>query len=229
MFASRCGWARLASIGLLIGCGPAVEGRPTLDTTGSPGDVGRAPAIAHQTPPRGSTTQLPDFFGDTSGADIAGGAREVLVALKARNADRIAALTHPVRGLRFSAYPAVRPDSDVVLQRTDIASIFRDSTPRQWGYADGSGHPLILSFERYYRRFVYDVDFAAAPVVQYNQGPVRGGNTGSNIARVGAVSRHIAKMIPASLRATPTTATRCVLHPGHIELAHPHINDAESA
>lgn len=108
-------------------------------------------------------------------------AREVMGALKSRNGTRLSALTHPDKGVRFTPYGFVHADRDVILSRGQIAGMFNDTTVRTWGTADGSGEPLTFPFEQYYRRFVYDIDFSAAPVVRYNQPPAKVGNTPNNI------------------------------------------------
>jgi hypothetical protein len=109
--------------------------------------------------------------------------REVVAALKSRDGARLARLVHPDKGVRFSPYSFVRAGHDLVLTRDRLAQVFRDTTSLTWGTADGSGETLTFPFEQYYRRFVYDVDFAAAPVVRYNQPPARMGNTPNNIAQ----------------------------------------------
>jgi hypothetical protein len=111
-------------------------------------------------------------------------AREVVAALKARDGQALSARAHPTKGVRFSPYPYVRADSDVMLSRQQLAGIFGDSSTRRWGYADGSGAPLDWTFNRYYDRYVYDADFSKAPVVRANAGPAKSGNTPNNVAEV---------------------------------------------
>ena len=124
------------------------------------------------------------IHGDTTGATIAAVARSALAALKQRDGQRLAELIHPVKGVRFSAFAYVRADSDIVVPRESASHIFRDTTRRVWGHADGTGDPLHWTFDQYYARYVYDVDFAQAPAVRYNQGPIRSGNTPSNLRQV---------------------------------------------
>lgn len=110
-------------------------------------------------------------------------AREVIGALQSRDGARLASLVHPVKGVRFTPYPFVRLDHDLVLSREQVARAFMDTTRRTWGTADGSGAPITRRFGDYYRQFVYDVDFAAAPVVRSNQPPAKPGNSPGNIAQ----------------------------------------------
>jgi hypothetical protein len=111
-------------------------------------------------------------------------ARDVLAALKARDGTRLATYVHPTRGVRFSPYAYVRPDSDVVISRADALRLFSDSTKRVWGQLDGSGLAINETFAGYYRRFVYNADFATAPSLAFDRPPVREGNTPSNLRTV---------------------------------------------
>jgi hypothetical protein len=111
-------------------------------------------------------------------------AGEVLDAIKRRDGPRLAAMVHPRKGARFSPYSYVHADSDVVIARSAVATLFTDTLARTWGHADGSGEPITLPFAGYYRRFVYDVDFAAAPQRRVNGAPIRAGNLPSNLKEV---------------------------------------------
>jgi hypothetical protein len=110
--------------------------------------------------------------------------RAVLEALKARDEGRLAALVHPTKGVRFSPYAYVHPESDVVLRREQIAGMYASAAKRVWGTADGSGAPIEVTFAEYDRRFVYNADYRAAPRVAYDSLPLHSGNTPSNIGTV---------------------------------------------
>lgn len=122
--------------------------------------------------------------------------REVLEALKARDGARLAALVHPAKGLRFSLYGHVFTDRDVVIPRDSVARLFGDSTPRLWGEQDGSGDPIRLSFPDFYRRFVYGVDFAAAPQQRIDSTPIRPGNSIFNLRAAYPNARWVERHFP---------------------------------
>lgn len=107
-------------------------------------------------------------------------ARDTVLALKSQDGTKLAALAHPAKGVRFTPYPHVGP-RDVVLAGTDLRGAFTDTRIRDWGTYDGRGDPIELTFADYYRRFVYDVDFANAPEVAYNR-VIGSGNTIENTA-----------------------------------------------
>jgi hypothetical protein len=116
---------------------------------------------------------------------------EVLAALKERNASRLARLVHPSRGVRFSPFAYVRSDSDVVIRPDSVGLLFTDQTRRVWGHSDGTGDPIVLTFTNYYERYVYDVDFAAAPRRAFDAPPIRSGNTPSNLRAAYPTARWI--------------------------------------
>lgn len=110
-------------------------------------------------------------------------AKAVVHALKVRNMEKIAALTHPDKGLRFSPYGTIQENEDQVFSRAQISGLFSDQTIVQWGYYDGSGEPIKKTFTDYFSESVYDVDFATAPKISFDE-RLGQGNTLNNIADV---------------------------------------------
>jgi hypothetical protein len=110
---------------------------------------------------------------------IAGRAAEVIQALKSRDMERLAQFAHPETGVRFSPYPSVG-NMDQGLTPAELRKGFADDTVRVWGWYDGSGKPMEMTFSEYYDEFVYNQDFAAAPSVTYNEFKGQG-NTVNNI------------------------------------------------
>jgi hypothetical protein len=88
-------------------------------------------------------------------------AEEAIEALKTKNMAALARVVHPMKGLRFSPIATVDAKRDVVLTASQLGRGFADPTVRVWGYDDGSGAPIRLTFAGYFRKFVYDRDFAA--------------------------------------------------------------------
>ena len=101
----------------------------------------------------------------------------VVDALKTKDGIKLAALAHPTKGVRFSAYPFVRTDFDQVLTAADLAGAFTDPKVRLWGIRDGKGDDIRTTFAAYYATYIYDVDFAKAPDVAYNRAIGKGNAT----------------------------------------------------
>jgi hypothetical protein len=116
---------------------------------------------------------------------IAVQASAALQAIKQKDWNGLALLVHPVKGVRLSPYGYVKTGSggDQIRTAGQIQTGFTDSAVIHWGEYDGNGNPINLNFQGYYQRFIYNVDFAQAPVVAYNQ--IAGhGNTQNNMHEV---------------------------------------------
>ncbi len=104
---------------------------------------------------------------------------EILTAIKNFDMEKLAAAVHPDKGVRFSPYGYVEVDKDLVFTADEVKNLANDSKTYLWGYYDGSGEPITLTFRDYYRRFIYDADFVNADQVGYNK-QLGHGNTINN-------------------------------------------------
>jgi hypothetical protein len=120
---------------------------------------------------------------------VAARAAQIILALKDREWGTLGGLVHPAKGVRLSPYSHVRANpadpggTDLMFSAEQITGLWSDPTVYHWGTFDGSGEPIDYTFQQYYERFVYDVDFAQPDVVGFNQ-IVGQGNTINNIASV---------------------------------------------
>ena len=113
-------------------------------------------------------------------AQILAKSKQVLAALKNKDARTLATYVHPTKGVRFSPYGNIDTEKDLTFRRKDVVKIY--TLPAYvWGQADGSGDDIKLDFAGYHKEFVYDKDFARAPTVGYNR-VVKQGNTSVNVA-----------------------------------------------
>ena len=123
-------------------------------------------------------------FGEAD-PEVAARAGQIVLALREQDWEAIAQAVHPDKGVRFSPYTYVHvgegEDGDRVFGAEDLVGLVADETVYHWGYFDGSGEPIDRTFSDYYNRFVYDVDFAWAPAVGFNE-IVGRGNTINNVA-----------------------------------------------
>jgi hypothetical protein len=114
---------------------------------------------------------------------VATRAHEIVQALRDGDWRTVANAVHPERGVRFSPYAYVQADQDQVVRAAEIEAHATDPTIYRWGYYDGTGEPIDLTFADYVERFVYEVGFAQPDVVGYGE-TVGRGNTIDNIAEV---------------------------------------------
>lgn len=91
--------------------------------------------------------------------------QDVLEAMKARDYVALAKMVHPEKGVRFTPYSTVDPDSDLELTQERLAAAEEDSHAYTWGISDGKGSPLVYTIPDYFDRFVFNADYTAAPLI----------------------------------------------------------------
>ncbi|MCC6389439.1 MAG: hypothetical protein IT167_02465 [Bryobacterales bacterium] len=106
--------------------------------------------------------------------------RQVVEALKSRDMNALARFVHPGQGVRFSPYAFLDKHSNVRMTAAGLRQALTETQKRLWGTFDGTGAPIRMTFAEYYRRFLYDHDYAAAPKVFYGSPPAVKGNTHDN-------------------------------------------------
>lgn len=101
-------------------------------------------------------------------------ARQIVLALRARDMRRLAQFVHPERGVRFSPYAFIEPGTHLVFTCAQLRNLITSRRRYVWGSYDGSGDDIRLTFRQYYNAFVYDKDFARVSEVLYNVQRMRG-------------------------------------------------------
>ena len=105
-------------------------------------------------------------------------AMDAALALRSGDLAALADMAHPSQGVRFSPYAFVQ-EGDVVLSAEELRGALQEDATRRWGWWDGSGEPIEMSFADYYRNFVYDADFADLGWISLDWA-MSGGNTIDN-------------------------------------------------
>ena len=132
----------LASSGLLL---------LTLTATGCQSASESSEAIVSQ-PTSTSTTPIST---DISQQTLKQQALRIQRALANKDFARITDDIHPTRGVRFSMYAYVRPESDKVFNRAQYAQYLQQSDTRfTWGEKDGTGDLLITPLPTYLETWV---------------------------------------------------------------------------
>lgn len=92
----------------------------------------------------------------------------ILPLIKAGDLGALATYVHPTKGLRFSPYVHSSP-TDRLYQAAQLSGAMGDQTVGAWGTFDGSGEPMNLTFQAYWKRFVWDRDFTASTKIAVDQ------------------------------------------------------------
>jgi hypothetical protein len=86
--------------------------------------------------------------------------------LRRQSFDRLAnKYFHPDKGVRF--YPYGLNAEGYAFKRSNIAEAVKDDTQFRWG--DNNGTPIEMSFQDYYEKYVYDLDYEKESLVNYNE------------------------------------------------------------
>ena len=120
----------------------------------------------------------------------------VLEYIKALDYVSLSELVHPEYGIYFSPYSNINLTSNQWFSSDMLAIIDRSETPFVWGVYDGSGEPISMTAREYFSRFVYDRNFAGAPVVTIDR-VAKSGNSLENTTELFPGCRFVDFYIPA--------------------------------
>ncbi|OAB47030.1 stalk domain-containing protein [Paenibacillus antarcticus] len=96
-------------------------------------------------------------------------ADKTMLAIKNKDFTTLSNLSSREHGILFAPYNYIDQKRNIVIPHEKIAEGFNNTKTYLWGTEDGTGDPISMTFESYYKRFVYSNDFASAPKVGYNQ------------------------------------------------------------
>ena len=124
-------------------------------------------------------------------------ATAAVTALRDKDFAALAALAHPVKGVRFTPYTFVQA-RDVVLDAATIRQWFTSTRTYTWGFTDGRGDAIDTNLEGYYKRYVYNKDYSkASPVIVDNYPPNRG-NKNDNTKAMYPAGRTVEYYLPST-------------------------------
>jgi hypothetical protein len=105
-------------------------------------------------------------------------AYEVLELIKNQDYISLSQLIHPEKGVTFTPYSYVTGNNR--FSADDLRQAAANNASHNWGEYDGSGNPIIMTFEEYFARFVYNENYIDAPVIGVNH-IVNTGNAIENV------------------------------------------------
>jgi hypothetical protein len=110
-------------------------------------------------------------------------ANETIHCLKKKDFKTFSKLVHPLKGVRFTPYVGVNLKVDIVLSAKQLENISENKTDYFWGSEAASANPITCTFNDYFKKFVYDRNFAKAPKVIFN-GDIQRGPYKNNINEI---------------------------------------------
>lgn len=148
----------LLGILILTACVPAQEPTPTPTPTS---EVSEMPTPLPQPSP--TPTEAPP-----EPLTLEESAERVIQALAEKDLDTVAEFVHPEMGLRFSPYTYVEDDHQVFMPG-ELPGLVESDQVYLWGFYDGTGDPINLTFDDYYEEFIYDADFSNPEEMAVNE------------------------------------------------------------
>ena len=114
---------------------------------------------------------------------LLGSACAVCRCLQQQDWTTLAAYVHPERGVTFTPYSTVAPESDLNFTADQIKNLAQDQTVYTWGFIDGRGDPIQMTVSQYFDRYVCDRDYTQVPEIGVDR-IMTGGNALENLAEV---------------------------------------------
>jgi len=127
------------------------------------------------------------------GGELQSRANLVLSCLNDMDFEQLATLVHKGKGVTFSPYAYV--EEDALNFSTRRIKELKPTDEFTWGAFDGSGEPIDLSVEGYFKMFVVAHDFTQAPSIGVDK-LIGTGNTVSNLDEVFPGSRFVEYHFP---------------------------------
>ncbi|MBU1218556.1 hypothetical protein KKF34_09570 [Myxococcota bacterium] len=110
-------------------------------------------------------------------------AEKVITLLKEKNFAALASYVHKERGVRFSPFQFIDTKLDRIIKHDAVSGLFSDKSSYIWGMGAGSGEPIKMNFESYFKQYVWDLDFTKAPKKSMNKSSI-GGSMTNNLREI---------------------------------------------
>jgi len=108
---------------------------------------------------------------------------EITTILDKKEYTRLADFFHPTEGVRFTPYGYIDTTQDIKFTKDQFLSQLKNKSKQHWGSYDGSGDPINLTVEEYFKKFVYDVKFLQPEKLSVNK-TLGQGNSLDNLSSI---------------------------------------------
>ena len=105
----------------------------------------------------------------------------VLEVLRAGDVSALSALVDPELGLTFTPYSTVDPSSDLTFLPEQLDQAAISGSAYIWGTTQGRGDPITMTLPEYLSAYVFDADYAQAPLIGVDH-VLSSGNSLENVA-----------------------------------------------
>ena len=159
----------------------------------------RSPPAAPQSEDSGSASPspVPAPLDPEDNFPLLASAFVVCRCLQRQDWSALAAYVHPDRGVTFTPYSTVDPDSDLNFSAEQIRNLAQDHNVYVWGFEDGRGDAIQMTFPQYFERYVYDRDYIQVPQLGVDR-VMTGGNALENLTEVYDGCRYVDFSFPSA-------------------------------
>ncbi len=134
---------------------------------------------------------------DPGREDLAKLAISVADCLAAGDYEALAACVHPGYGLVLSPYSTINLGANQCFTPQRVAVTAKDRTVYVWGVKYGTDEPIQLTAKQFFEEYVYDRDYARAPVMGFNT-VLRSGNALENVTAIFPDGQFVDLCFPAA-------------------------------
>lgn len=113
--------------------------------------------------------------------DLIKQAYAVINSFKDHNYKDLSALVHPTKGVSFTPYSMVDHSTDQTFQAANLSNAEKNNNLYIWGLQDGSGLPIQMTMLEYFKKYVYNANYATAPIIGVNT-VISSGNSLENVS-----------------------------------------------
>ena len=120
----------------------------------------------------------------------------VIKLIKNRDISALSKYAHPKKKIMFSPYSDLKNNDNQIIEKKELVKIYEKNEELVWGEYDGTGARILLTFDNYFDRFIYDEDF-----IEYepNYDSIMGtGNTIENMNSVFPYARSVEYYTPGT-------------------------------
>lgn len=118
-------------------------------------------------------------------------------AIQRQDWTTLAAYVHPELGVTFTPYSTVEPETDLTFTAGQIKNLAQDQNLYTWGFEDGRGDPIQMTFSQYFERYVYDRDYTQATEIGVDR-IITGGNALENLTEAYPDGRFVDFCFPSA-------------------------------
>jgi hypothetical protein len=133
----------------------------------------------------------------SSNQDLLEDAYAVLNAIRDRNYDDLSGWVHPEVGVYFTPYSTVELEVNMHFTPEEVKKFATCTNTYVWGTVDGEGSPISMTPSGYFDRYVYDANYAEAPIIGIDK-INRIGNSLENVKDVFPDSKFIEMHFPGT-------------------------------